>query len=266
MEIKSLSPKILAVVDKSIGWITFNNPRRHNAMSMEMWLALADVLKQLAQDDSLRVVILKGAGPKAFVSGADISEFGEKRNSQEQRDAYEAAFDEAQNELASFKHPTIAMIQGFCVGGGMALALNCDVRIATEDSCFAIPAAKLGLGYSYDSIKILTSIVGPSFAKDILFSARFLESEEAQCIGLINQVVTRESLLEKVLEYASAVANNAPLTIGSIKAAVNEVVKDPGQMAPEYIEKLVNDCFLSEDYEEGRTAFVDKRKPVFKGS
>ena len=137
---------------------------------------------------------------------------------------------------------------------------------ATEDSCFAIPAAKLGLGYSYDSIKTLASIVGPSFAKDILFSARFLQSEEAQCIGLINQVVTRENLLEKVLEYASAVANNAPLTIGSIKAAVNEVVKDPGQMAPEYIEKLVNDCFLSEDYEEGRTAFVGKRKPVFKGS
>ena len=138
-------------------------------MSMEMWQALADILKQLAEDDSLRVVILKGAGSKAFVSGADISEFGEKRSSQEQRDAYEAAFNEAQKALASFKAPTIAMIQGFCVGGGLALALSCDVRVATEDSRFAIPAAKLGLGYSYDSIKTLTSIVGPSFAKDILF-------------------------------------------------------------------------------------------------
>ena len=128
--------------------------------------------------------------------------------------------------MASFKTPTIAMIQGFCVGGGLALALSCDVRVATEDSRFAIPAAKLGLGYSYDSIKTLTSIVGPSVAKDILFSARFLESEEAQSIGLINQVVTREHLLGNVQEYASAVANNAPLTIGSVKTAVNEIVKD----------------------------------------
>ena len=181
-------------------------------------------------------------------------------------DAYEAAFNEAQKALASFKTPTIAMIQGFCVGGGLALALSCDVRVATEDSRFAIPAAKLGLGYSYDSIKTLTSIVGPSFAKDILFSARFLESEEAQSIGLINQVVTRERLLGNVQEYASAIANNAPLTIGSVKTAVNEIVKDPGQMSPEYIEKLVNDCFLSEDYKEGRTAFMEKRKPAFKGS
>jgi len=266
VEIKSPSLKMLAEVDKGIGWITFNNPRLHNAMSMEMWQALADILKQLAEDDSLRVVILKGAGSKAFVSGADISEFGEKRSSQEQRDAYEAAFNEAQKALASFKTPTIAMIQGFCVGGGLALALSCDVRVATEDSRFAIPAAKLGLGYSYDSIKTLTSIVGPSFAKDILFSARFLESEEARSIGLINQVVTREHLLGNVQEYASAVANNAPLTIGSVKTAVNEIVKDPGQMSPEYIEKLVNDCFLSEDYKEGRTAFMEKRKPAFKGS
>lgn len=266
MEIQSPSPKLLAEVDNGIGWITFNNPERHNAMSMEMWQALADILKQLEQDESLRVVILKGAGDKAFVSGADISEFGEKRNSQQQRDAYEAAFDAAQNRLARFPKPTLAMIQGYCVGGGMALALNCDIRIASEDSVFAIPAARLGVGYGYSSIKTLTSIVGPAFAKDILYSARFLKTDEALRIGLINLEVSRQQLEEKVLDYAVTVADNAPLTIKSVKAAVTEMVKEPGQAAPEHIEKLVNDCFLSEDYKEGREAFMEKRKAVFKGS
>jgi len=266
MQLESPTPKMLAEVNNGIGWITFNNPERRNAMSMDMWQGLAEILQQLEMEDSLKVVVLKGAGDKAFVSGADISEFEAKRNSQEQRDAYEAAFDEAQNRLKNFTLPVIAMIQGFCVGGGLALALNTDVRIATEDSRFAIPAAKLGLGYGYESIKTLTSIVGPSFSKDILFSARFLHADEALRIGLINQMVSRDSLRTKVLEYASSLAENAPLTIKSIKAAVSEVVKDPGQAGPEYVAKLVNDCFLSEDYKEGRKAFMEKRKPDFKGT
>ena len=266
MVINLSTTKMLAEVDNGIGWITFNHPEKRNAMSMEMWQALASILSQMEQDQSLRVVVLKGAGEKAFVSGADISEFEEKRNSPEQRDAYEAAFDEAQNRLANFEKPVIAMIQGYCVGGGLALALNTDIRIATEDSLFAIPAAKLGLGYGFDSIKTLTSIVGPSFAKDILFSARFLNAEEALRIGLINQMVSREQLRERVVEYANTLANNAPLTIKSIKAAVSEVVKDSGQASPEHIAMLVNDCFLSDDYQEGRKAFMEKRKPEFKGS
>ncbi|MDP6535497.1 MAG: enoyl-CoA hydratase [Gammaproteobacteria bacterium] len=266
MAIQSPTPKMLAELDNGIGWITFNNPERHNAMSMDMWQGLAEILRQLEVDSSLRVVILRGAGEKAFVSGADISEFEKKRNSQEQRDAYEAAFDEAQNRLAHFPKPVIAMIQGYCVGGGLALALNTDIRIATDDSAFAIPAAKLGLGYGYESIKTLCSIVGPSFAKDILFSARFLKTEEALRIGLVNQVVSRDQHMEKVLDYAVTVADNAPLTIKSIKAAVSEIVRDPGQAGPDDIAELVNDCFLSDDYKEGRQAFLEKRKPVFKGS
>ena len=265
MAIQSPTPKMLAELDNGIGWITFNNPERHNAMSMDMWQGLAEILKQLEADTSLRVVILRGAGEKAFVSGVDISEFEKKRNGQEQRDAYETAFDEAQNRLANFAKPVIAMIQGYCVGGGLALALNTDIRIATEDSMFAIPAAKLGLGYGYESVKTLTSIVGPSFAKDILYSARFLKTEEALRIGLVNQVVSRDQQMEKVLDYAVTVAGNAPLTIKSIKAAVSKIVRDPGQASPEDIAALVNDCFLSDDYKEGRQAFMEKRKPVFKG-
>jgi enoyl-CoA hydratase len=266
MQSPSSSPKVLAEIDNGIGWITFNNPQRHNAMALEMWQALAALLKQFSQDASIRIVILKGAGDKAFVSGADISEFEKKRSSQQQRDAYEHAFDQAQSCLAEFEKPVVAMIQGYCIGGGLALALNTDIRIATEDSVFGIPAAKLGLGYGYAAVKMLTSIVGPSHAKDILFSARFLDADAALRIGLVNFVVSREQLLQQVLEYAGTLVANAPLTLKASKAAVSEVVRDPGQVSPEYVGKLVNDCFLSDDYKAGREAFMAKRKPVFKGS
>jgi enoyl-CoA hydratase/carnithine racemase len=265
MAIISPSTKMLAKIEDGIGWISFNNPARRNAVSMEMWDALAKILNHYMENPSVRVVIIKGEGEKAFVSGADISEFDKKRSSQQQRDDYERVFDQALTGLAEFDKPIIAMIQGYCIGGGLAVAVNADIRIATEGSEFGIPAAKLGLGYGYAGIKTLTSIVGPSHAKDILFSARFLNTEEALRIGLVNFVVGREQLLETVLDYANKLVANAPLTIKASKAAVNEVIKDPGQASPEHIDILVNDCFLSEDYKEGRSAFMQKRKPAFKG-
>ncbi|HJO10991.1 MAG TPA: enoyl-CoA hydratase-related protein, partial [Gammaproteobacteria bacterium] len=191
IEVNGISPsaKMLAEVEEGIGWITFNNPARRNAVSMEMWQALAKILNHYQQDSTVRVIIIKGAGEKAFVAGADISEFDKKRSNQQQRDEYEGVFDQAQTALAEFDKPLIAMIQGFCIGGGLAVAVNTDIRIATDDSVFGIPAARLGLGYGYASIKTLVSLVGPSHAKDILFSARFLNTEEALRIGLVNFVV-----------------------------------------------------------------------------
>ena len=260
------STKILTKSEQGIGSITLNNPERHNAMSLDMWKGLADALIQFKQDQSIRVVIMTGAGEKAFVSGADISEFEKKRASQEQRGDYEKVFDLALGELSTFDKPLIAMIKGYCIGGGLAIAANADIRIATEDSSFGIPAAKLGLGYGFDAIKQLSSIVGPSHAKDILFSARFLKTDEALRIGLINFVVSRDELSKTVADYANTLVANAPLTIKAIKAAVTEVIKDPGQNSPEYVEQLVLDCFDSDDYKEGRKAFMEKRKPTFKGS
>jgi len=265
MSVSSPSDKVLADESDGIGRITFNNPRRHNAMSLEMWQALGDVLDQFSASASLRVLILAGAGGKAFVSGADISEFETRRSSAEQQEIYESAFDRAQDALAACKEPVIAMIGGYCVGGGLALALNADIRIASRNSKFAIPAAKLGLGYGYDSIKTLTSIVGPAFAKDILFSARMLEADEALRIGLVHRMVESGELDKVTQAYAERLVANAPLTIRAIKAAVNETVYDPGQASPEYVDKLVAACFESEDYKEGREAFMNKRKPVFKG-
>ena len=266
MIIDSPTPKMLAEVNDGIGWITFNAPEKRNAMSLDMWQGLGEILGKLQEEKSLRVLILKGAGDAAFASGADISEFEDKRSSQRDRDAYEAAFDDALDKLANFATPVVAMIRGYCIGGGLAIALNTDVRIATEQSKFGIPAAKLGLGYGFEAVKTLESIVGPSHAKDILFTARFLEAKEALSIGLVNFMVGSELLEQTVNEYANKIVTNAPLTIRAVKKTVGEVVKDPGQKNPAHIERMVNDCFLSADYQEGRRAFMEKRKPKFTGS
>ena len=266
MIIDSPTPKMLAEVNDGIGWITFNAPEKRNAMSLDMWQGLGEILSKLQEEKSLRVLILKGAGDAAFVSGADISEFEDKRSSQRDRDAYEAAFDDALDKLANFATPVVAMIRGYCIGGGLAIALNTDIRIATEQSKFGIPAAKLGLGYGFEAVKTLESIVGPSHAKDILFTARFLEAKEALSIGLVNFMVGSELLEQTVIEYANKIVTNAPLTIRAVKKTVSEVVKDPGQKNPAHIERMVNDCFLSADYQEGRRAFMEKRKPKFTGS
>jgi len=266
MIIDSPTPKMLAEVNDGIGWITFNAPEKRNAMSLDMWQGLGEILGKLQEEKSLRVLILKGAGDAAFVSGADISEFEDKRSSQRDRDAYEAAFDDALDKLANFAIPVVAMIRGYCIGGGLAIALNTDIRIATEQSKFGIPAAKLGLGYGFEAVKTLESIVGPSHAKDILFTARFLEAKEALSIGLVNFMVGSELLEQTVNEYANKIVTNAPLTIRAVKKTVSEVVKDPGQKNPAHIERMVNDCFLSADYQEGRRAFMEKRKPKFTGS
>jgi len=266
MIIDSPTPKMLAEVNDGIGWITFNAPEKRNAMSLDMWQGLGEILGKLQEEKSLRVLILKGAGDAAFVSGADISEFEDKRSSQRDRDAYEAAFDDALDKLANFATPVVAMIRGYCIGGGLAIALNTDIRIATEHSKFGIPAAKLGLGYGFEAVKTLQSIVGPSHAKDILFTARFLEAKEALSIGLVNFMVGSELLEQTVNEYANKIVTNAPLTIRAVKKTVGEVVKDPGQKNPAHIERMVNDCFLSADYQEGRRAFMEKRKPKFTGS
>jgi enoyl-CoA hydratase len=257
--------KMLAHVEDGIGWITFNNPERRNAISLEMWEGLGVILESFQNDKDVRVVVMKGAGDKAFVSGADISEFDTKRGSAEQKKQYGEVSANANRWLGKLDKPLIAMIQGFCIGGGLATALSADVRFATPDSTFGIPAAKLGLGYDYGGLKALCNLVGPSRAKDIMFSARFLKVEEALKIGLINFVVSREELEKEVKGYAKMVAANAPLTVKAAKAAVNEAMKDAANRDLDSINAMVNACFDSEDYKEGRVAFKEKRKPSFQG-
>lgn len=257
--------KVISRKDGNVGYVIFNNPERRNAMSLEMWEATTRLMDAYARDDSIRVVVLAGAGDKAFVAGADISKFGDERASEEGVRKYNDAVEAAYASVHEFPKPTIAMIRGFCVGGGMGIASCCDLRIASEDARFAVPAAKLGLGYGYPGVKRLMDIVGPSFTKEIFFTARLFDVMEAVEMGLVNRVIENGELEFYVKDYAATIAANAPLTVDSIKFIVGEACKDELKRDMKRCEDMVDACFKSEDYKEGRAAFMEKRKPVFKG-
>ena len=257
--------RMVAHKDGAIGWITFNNPARRNAVSLEMWQALAEIVADYAADAAIRVIVLKGAGDQAFVSGADISEFEAKRSTAENSRVYNETSLRAMTALQEVAKPTIAMIRGWCVGGGVALAVSCDLRIASEDSSFAIPAAKLGLGYAFEGVRKLVQVVGPAFAREIFYTARQFTAQEAAAMGLVNRVVPATELEPYVRGYAARIAENAPLTVSSIKTLVAEALKDESARDMPLCRAVVDRCFASADYVEGRTAFMEKRKPQFRG-
>jgi enoyl-CoA hydratase len=263
--LQTLTEKLVAKKENGVGWIVFNNPARHNAVSLEMWQSLTRVLNAYAEDPDVRVIILRGEGEKAFVAGADISQFKEKRSSPEAVQHYNSTADEAGEALRNSSKPTVAMIRGYCIGGGTGIAVNCDIRIAADDAKFGVPAAKLGLGYRFPGIKRLVDIVGPSFAAEIFYTGRQFNAREALDMGLINRLVPVSDLESYTRELANTIVNNAPLTIASVKRALLESGKDPEERDLELCQKMVDDCYASEDYKEGQTAFMEKRKPVFRG-
>jgi len=258
--------KMLWRKEGPVGYVIFNNPERRNAVSLEMWEATARILDDFGNDNAVRVVVLTGAGDKAFVSGADISRFENERANEEAFTRYNKAVERANAAVYDYPKPTIAMIRGFCIGGGVGLALSCDLRICSEDSRFAVPAAKLGLGYAYPGLKKLVDVVGPSFAKEIFYTARQFDAEEARRMGLVNRVVPAAELAAYVKTYAEAIGENAPLTIAAAKFTVGEAVKDESKRDLARCDAMVKQCFESRDYIEGRRAFMEKRKPVFTGT
>ena len=261
----SRTEKMIARKDGPIGWIVFNNPARRNAVSVEMWEALAEIVDDYAKDDAIRVIVARGAGGKAFVSGADISEFEQKRSTPESTEAYRRISERGGEALRLVGKPTIAMIEGFCVGGGVSLALSCDLRIAGESSRFSVPAARLGLGYELPGVRKLVQTVGPAFAKEIFYTARQFNASEALQMGLINRMVADDQLESYVADYARMIAANAPLTVASIKTIVGEALKDESERDEALCDRVVDRCFNSEDYVEGRRAFMEKRPAAFKG-
>lgn len=265
MELALDTEKMRARIDAGIGWMTFNNPARHNALSLEMWAAIGDILERFELDDAVRLVVMQGAGGKAFVSGADISEFDAKRSNAEQTAEYARTSARGGRALATFSKPLIARIEGYCIGGGLATALNADVRFATPDSTFGIPAARLGLGYDYEGLAKLCRVVGPANARDIMFSARFLKADEAFHMGLVSSIVEREDMEDRVIAYAERIAANAPLTVKAAKAAVDAWERGGQSNDLDDVRQLVHACFDSEDYKEGRRAFKEKRRPQFVG-
>ena len=258
--------KMLSRKDGGVGTVIFNNPERLNAVSLDMWEATKSILDGFAADNDIRVVVLTGAGGKAFVSGADISRFGSERANLEAARAYNAKSDAAYASVAEFPKPTIAMIRGYCIGGGLGLATCCDLRICTDNARFAVPAAKLGVGYGYTGLKRLVDIVGPSFAKEIFYTARQFDAKEAVVMGLVNRMVADAELESYVKSITDMICSNAPLTIKAVKFTVGEIMKDESKRNIARTVELVEQCFASRDYTEGRTAFMEKRKPVFTGS
>ena len=261
-----MTDKIIARRQDGVGHVIFNNPDKRNAVSLDMWRAVDDALDAFASDDEVRVLVLSGAGGKAFVSGADISKFEDERTGAEAVARYNATTAKIYGKLNAFAKPTIAQITGSCVGGGVALAVCCDLRICGEGSRFAIPAAKLGLGYGFAGLERLVNLVGPAFAKEMFFTARLFSAAEAYEMGLVNRVVPDDQVESYVADYAGTITGNAPLTVGAVKAIVGEVLKDPEARDLTMCEQLVQRCFASRDYVEGRQAFLEKRPPRFVGA
>ena len=262
---ESPTERVQTWLDASTLHIRFNNPARHNALSVDMWEAVPALLALAETDDRVRLVVFSGAGEKAFVSGADISQFEDQRAAREAVTRYELMAENALMGIANFSKPTLACIRGFCIGGGVNVAISCDLRIAASDSVFSIPAARLGLGYRYSAMKNLVDLVGPGAAKDLFFTARKIDAHEARSVGLISRVCEPDALPALLAEYSDALAANAPLTVHAGKAIMREVLKASPELDMALCTSLIRDCFESADYAEGRKAFMEKRKPVFVG-
>jgi enoyl-CoA hydratase/carnithine racemase len=257
--------KMLAEIRGSVGYMTFNQPEKRNAVSLEMWNGVADILERFEADDNVRVVVVTGAGGKAFVSGADISQFDKQRSNAEARAEYERKSGVGRNRLNTFAKPLIAQINGFCIGGGLAIAMRCDLRIASANSSFGIPAARLGIAYSPDSVEMLINLIGPARARMMLYSAERIDAAEAERIGLINRSVSEPELETVVATLADTISSNAPLSVAASRLAITELAKPAGERDVDAIMAAVARCYDSEDYREGRAAFKEKRAPVFKG-
>jgi len=260
------SEKMISKKENGVGWMILNNPERHNAISLEMWQAALEIMADFDADPAVRAMVLTGAGGKAFASGADISKFKDERQQADAVAHYQETTQKSYEALMNMRVPTVAMIRGYCIGGGTAVAVCCDLRICTENAKFGIPAAKLGLGYGLNRAKPLVDLVGPAFAKEMFFTGRQFDAREAEKMGLVNRVVADDKLDETIGELTRAIAENAPLTVKCAKLVMGEVLKDAAERDVAACERAVKACFDSADYKEGQAAFMEKRKPRFSGA
>ncbi len=249
----------------AVAWVTISNVARHNAMSRTMWLQLAEAVAAVEADNALRVMVLQGDGDKAFVSGADISEFEGRADSKEASEEYSRAVANAERALTDCSVPVIAMINGICMGGGLGLAVSCDLRYASRDARFRMPAARLGLGYGLDNMRRIVNVMGAPGAADIFYTARIFDGEEAERFGLVHRAVDAGELASLVHETAAMVAANAPLTLHAAKLAIRAASHEASAEEVKAVAAAVGRCGDSEDYTEGRTAFMEKRVANFQG-
>lgn len=261
----SPTDRVQAYLDGPALHIVFNNPARHNALSVDMWGAMPPLLNQAATDDRVRLVVFSGAGDKAFVSGADISQFEDMRAAKEAVKHYEALAEDALMGITHFSKPTLACIKGWCIGGGINVAIACDIRIAASDAQFSIPAGRMGLGYRYSALKNLVDLIGVGAAKDLFYTARRIDAAEAQRLGLVSRTCAVGELPALLAEYVHTIGDNAPLTLFAAKTIISEILKPSPELDAARCQELILRCFESDDYTEGRRAFMEKRKPRFLG-
>jgi enoyl-CoA hydratase/carnithine racemase len=251
--------------ENAVGWIIFSNPSKYNAVSQDMWLALPKAIAGFDADPAVRLIVITGDGEKAFISGADISQFEKARGSAEAQALYNQAVVDAYEAPVKCSKPVVAKIRGICMGGGLGLAAACDIRFAAEDAVFRMPAGRLGLGYNYTGIKRFVQTLGAAGTADIFFSARKFSAADALAMGFVNRVLPLADFDREVAAYCQMVAENAPLTLAAAKFAIRQTGLDGDERDLAQVARMIEACFDSEDYREGRRAFMEKRKPSFKG-
>jgi enoyl-CoA hydratase/carnithine racemase len=261
----SPTPDIDAWREGPVGWLVLNRPERRNALSAAMWRAIPQLVGAMTDDPAVRVIAATGAGGEAFAAGADISEFSGNRDDATAAAAYEQMNLAAFRALQETPKPVVAVISGFCIGGGLALALSCDIRLAAQGAQFALPPARRGLAYPTAGIASLLSAVSAATARDLIFTARRIDADEALRIGLVSRVVAREALETSAATLLATIAANAPLTIAAAKRTIAAVDAGLTEAARAEVAALAARCFDSADYKEGRTAFLERRNPVFTG-
>lgn len=257
--------KMISRKEDGIGWMIYDQQAKYNAVTYDMRRAIPGIMADFEADDDVRVAVIAGAGEKAFISGSDISQFGEKRSSEEARELYDQASAEANAAMAAFSKPMIGMIHGYCLGAGVLTALLCDFRIAADNAQFGTPPAKLGLGFGYGGVDGLAKLVGPAYAAEMLFTGARYPADQALQMGLVNRVVPYADLEDTVREIAGTIAANAPLTLKSVKTSILNTQRDESARDMAEVQAQIDACFASEDYKEGQKAFMEKRKPEFRG-
>ena len=259
-----VSELIEATRDGEIVTITLNNPDKRNALTMQAWAQLTHILEKISMDDTVRCIVIRGAGDKAFAAGADISEFSKVRANAEQAAEYGKATALALDTLANCLHPTIALIQGACTGGGLEIAAACDIRIANESSKFGVPINRLGFPFAYPELEPVMKVVGRANVLDLLLSGRIIGADEALRMGLVTQLVADKAVVKAAYDLAGRMVAAAPLSMRYTKKFVNRLTNNPAQLSAEELAESYALCD-SEDYAEGVRAFLAKEKPAFKG-
>jgi len=252
-------------IQGGVATVLFSNLAKMNAMTYDMWEAVPKVFAELDANPAVRLIVCAGDGEKAFISGADISQFEKLRGTVEAQIVYNKAVENAYQAPMSCTKPVIARIRGICIGGGLGFAAACDLRVCSEDSVFRMPAARLGLGYSPAGVRRFMNVLGAANTTDIFVSARKFDAKEALRMGFVSKVVPAAGLEKAVADYCKQVAENAPLTVAAAKYAVQQWLKDEKDRDLAKAMKMVEACFASEDHKEGRRAFMEKRTPEFKG-